>query len=82
MLKSNSCDDSDAYVLVKGTITFTNTVAKDADANNANKEVIFKNFAPLIKCINEINTQVDNVKDIDIVLLMYNLIEYSLFKTI
>ena len=37
-----------------------------------------KNCAPFINCISEINnTQVDNAKDIDIVMPMYNLIEYS-----
>ena len=52
--------------------------ADGADANNTKKKVIFKNCAPFINCIGEIyNTQVDNAKDIDIVMLMYNLIEYS-----
>ena len=52
--------------------------ADGADANNTNKKVIFKNCAPFINCIGKINnTQVDNAKDIDIVMLMYNLIEYS-----
>ena len=38
----------------------------------------FKNCALFINCISEINnTQVDNAKDIDIVMPMYNLIEYS-----
>ena len=43
MLKSTLCDYSDAYILVKGTITVNNTAAADADANNANKKVIYKN---------------------------------------
>ena len=78
MLKSSLCDYSDAYILVKGTITVPNTAGANADANNANKNLKFKNFAPFINCINEINnTQVDNVKDIDIVMPMYNLIEHS-----
>ena len=78
MLKSSLCDYSDAYILVKGTITVNNTAADDADANNTNKKVIFKNCAPFTSCISEINnTQVDNAKDIDIVMPMYNLIEYS-----
>ena len=77
MLKSSLCDYSDAYILVKGTISVTNTAA-DGAANNTNKKVIFKNCAPFINCIREINnTQVDNAKDIDIVMPMYNLIEYS-----
>ena len=42
------------------------------------KEIIFKNCAPFTDCISEINnTQVDNAKDLDVVMLMYNLIEYS-----
>ena len=78
MLKSSSCDYSDAYILVKGTITVNNTADADADANNTNKKVIFKNCAPFTNCIREINnTQVDNAKDIDIVMPIYNLIEYS-----
>ena len=42
------------------------------------KEIIFKSCAPFTDCISEINnTQVDNAKDLDVVMLMYNLIEYS-----
>ena len=78
MLKSSLCDYSDVYILVKGTISVNNTAAQGAAANNTNKKVIFKNCAPFINCISEINnTQIDNAKDIDIVMPMYNLIEYS-----
>ena len=78
MLKSSLCDYSDAYILVKGTITINNTAAQGVGANNINKKVIFKNCAPFTNCISEINnTQIDNAKDIDIVMPMYNLIEYS-----
>ena len=77
-LKSSLCDYSDAYILVKGTISVNNTAAAGAPVNNANKKVIFKNCAPFTNCINEINnTQIDHAKDIDIVMPMYNLIEYS-----
>ena len=67
MLKSSLCDYSDAYILVKGTITVNNTAAAtDApSANNTGKKVIFKNYAPFTICISEIdNTQVDNVKSL------------------
>ena len=75
-LESSLCDYSDVYMLVKGTITVNNTA--DADANNTNKKVIFKNCAPFTNCIIEINNiQIDNAKDIDIGMPMYNLIEYS-----
>ena len=58
MLKSSLYDYSDAYVLAKGTIAVPNTEAADADANNTNKKVIFKNCAPFINCISKI----DNAK--------------------
>ena len=78
MLKSSLCDYSDAYILVKGTISVNNTAAAAAPANNTNKKVICKNCAPFTNCISEINnTQIDNAKDIDTVMPMYNLIEYS-----
>ena len=78
MLKSSLCDYSDAYIFVKGTISVNNTAAAGAAVNNGDKKVIFKNGAPFINCISEINnTQVYNAKDIDIVMPMYNLIEYS-----
>ena len=65
MLKSSLCDYSDAYILVKGTITVNDTSAAGAAANNTNKIVMFKNCAPFTNYISEINnTQVDNAKDI------------------
>ena len=78
MLKSSLCDYSDVYIHVSGTITVNNTAAKGAAANNNNKKVIFKNCAPFTKCISEVNnTNVDDAKDIDIILPIYNLIEYN-----
>ena len=78
MLKSSLCHYSHAYILVKGTITVNNTAAADANANNTDKKVIFQNCAPFTNCISKINnTHLDNAKDIEIVVPMYNLIEYS-----
>ena len=80
MLKSSLCDYSDAYILVKGKITTAGAGADAAarQADERDKGVIFKNCAPFINCISEINnTQIDNAKDIDTVMPMYNLIEYS-----
>ena len=80
LLKSSLCDYSDAYILVKGTITITGAGADAAarQADERDKGVAFKNCAPFTNCISEINnTQVDNAKDIDIVMPVYNLIEYS-----
>ena len=83
MLKSSLCDYSDAYILVKGTIAIAgagaDAAARQADERDErDKVVIFKNCAPFTNCISEINnTQIDNAKDIEIVMPMYNLIEYS-----
>ena len=62
---------------VKGKITIIgegdDTAARQADKRN--KEVVFKNYAPFSDCISEINnTQVDNAKDLNVVMLLYNLI--------
>ena len=80
MLKSILCDYSDAYIFVKGKVTITgagdDAAARQADERD--KGVAFKNCVPFTNCISEINnTQIDNAKDIDIVMPMYNLIEYS-----
>ena len=80
MLKSSLCDYSDACILVKGTIRITGAGADAAarQADERDKGVAFKNYAPFTNCISEINnTQVDNAKDIDILMPMPNLIEYS-----
>ena len=77
MLGSSLCDYSDAYILVKGNMPVNNTATQCAAANST-KNVIFKNCALFTDCISKINnTRVDNAKDIDIVMPMYNLIEYS-----
>ena len=66
-----------AYILVKGNIWVNNTAAADAAVSNTNKKYVFKNCAPFNDCISKMsNTQVDNAKDIDVVMPMYNLIEY------
>ena len=63
---------------VKGMLTISNTEATSTAANNAKTKVINKNCSPFTDCTNEVNnTQVDNAKDIDIVMSIYNLIEYS-----
>ena len=69
MLNFSLCDCSDAYILVQECISVNNTAADGDAANNTNKKVIFKNCAPFTNCIKEINnTEVDNAKDIDIVM--------------
>ena len=79
LLRSNLCDYADVYILVQGTITITG-VGNNADARQAderNKDVIFKNCVPFTKCISRIkNTEIDNAQDIDTIMPMYNLTEY------
>ena len=80
MLRSNLGDYADAHILVKGTITITGVAADTAarQADERDKGVIFKNCVPFTKCINRINkTEIYSAEDIDIVMPMYNLTEYS-----
>ena len=78
MLRSSLCDYSDAYILVKETITIAPVPPPAANPNNNDKEVVFKNFAPFTDCISKINnTQINNAKYIDLIMPMNNLIEYS-----
>ena len=80
MIKSNLCNYNDAYIPFSRTITISGDREDDAAklADERNKEVIFKTCTPFTDCISEINnTQIDNPKLIDVVMPMYNLIEYS-----
>ena len=73
MLQSDLCDYSDAYIVVKETINAT-----DPNNNAYDKKLAFKNNEPFINCILKVNnTLTDNAEDLDIVMPMYNLIEYS-----
>ena len=77
MIRSNLCDYSDAYILVRGTITI-NDAGQAKQADERNKGVIFKDYAPFTVCISEVNNnQIDYTKYINVVITMYNLIEYS-----
>ena len=74
MLRSDLCDYSDAYVVVKEKIYVTGTNG----ANKRNKKLIFENDALLRSFITKIiNTFVENAENLDIVMLTYNLLEYS-----
>ena len=80
MLKSSLCEYSDAYIIVKGKITITgagpNAAGRQADERD--KGVAFKNCAPFTACKSNINNiEIDDCQDIDIIMPMYNLIEYS-----
>ena len=81
MLRSDLCDYSDAYILVKGTITVTAPGVNDG-ANNIrdkrNRPLISKNNVPFVSCITRINGElIEDADDLDIVMSMYNLLEYS-----
>ena len=81
MLRSNLCDYSDAYILVKGTITVTAPgVNNNADniRDKKNRPFTLKNNAPFVSCITRINGElIEDADDLDIVMSMYNLLEYS-----
>ena len=78
MIRSSLCDYRDAYILVKGTITVTNTEAASVAVNNTDKKVVLKYCAPFTSCITEINNaQSDYAEDTDLVMPVYNLIEHS-----
>ena len=81
MLRSNLCDYSDAYILVKGTITVTALgVNNNADniRDKRNRPLILKNNVPFVSCITRINGElIEDADDLDIVMSMYNLLEYS-----
>ena len=77
MLRSNLCDYSDAYIIVKGTIAIANNETA-ADSDNKNKKLIFQNCVPFSNGISRINnTQENDAHDSDVVMTMYNLIEYN-----
>ena len=75
MLRSDFCDYSDAYIVVKETIDFLALAANEND--KAEKNVAFKNNAPFTSCISKINSTLIDNEAFDIVMLMYNLLEYS-----
>ena len=70
VLKSGLCDYSNAYILLRGNIAI--------GGRNIATEVAFKNCAPFTKCITNIDGKtIDNANDLDLVMLMYSLLEYS-----
>ena len=97
MLRSDLCDFSDAYIVVKGNITVSKKhllliilkhliiqqllqllLMMQIIMHLAKKKLVFKNNAPFINCISKINgTKIDTAEDLDIVMPMYNLLEYS-----
>ena len=70
LIKSSVSDYSDAYVIVTGNILATN--------GNADNKVAFKNYAPFTRCVTHINNElVETAENLDVIMPLYNLIEYS-----
>ena len=64
-IRSSLCDYSDAYILVKGTITVLNTAVASAALNNTKNLLVFNNCASFTDCLTEINnTQADDAQKI------------------
>ena len=73
MLKADLCNYSDAYIFVRGAITVTLP-----DTTKRNKAIALKNSTPYINCSSKINgVLIDNAEDLDVVMPMYNFLEYS-----
>ena len=73
MLRLDLCDPSDTYIVVKGTLT-----VKDSNNDVYDIKLALKNNALFVSCISKINnTLIDNAEDLDTVMPMYNLLQYS-----
>ena len=79
MLRSNLRDYSDAYILVKGTVTVNGVVnGSENEILRRDRPLILKNNAPFVSCMTKINNEfIEDADDLDIVMPMYNLLEYS-----
>ena len=73
-LRLDLCDFSNGCIFVKATIV----IEEGDNIDIKNRSLTLKNNAPSISCISKINiVLIDNAEDLDVVMLMYNLIEYS-----
>ena len=78
ILKSSLYDYRHAFILVTGTTTIPNTKGTGQPPNNNGIEVVFKNCTLFTDCISEINNlQIHNSNNIDVVMPIYNLIQYG-----
>ena len=76
-VRSDLCDFSDVYIVIKGDITLTKTDGRGL-IDIRNRFLAFKNNAPITNCISKINNVlIDNVEYLDVVMPMYNLLAYS-----
>ena len=78
MLRSDLCNYADAYILVNGIITVTANTGANNIRDKKNRKLILKNNVPFVSCITRINgALIEDTDDLDIVMPMYNLLEYS-----
>ena len=79
MLRSDLCDYADAYILVNGTITVNGIVNRvENERTRRDRKLILKNNPQFVSCITRINNElIEDADDVDIVMPMYNLLEYS-----
>ena len=79
MLRSDLCDYADAYILIKRTITVNGVVnGVKNEIIRRNRKIMLKNNAPFVSSITRINNEfIEDADDLDIVMLMYNLLEFS-----
>ena len=70
VIKPNLCDYSDSFILVTGDIAVVNW--------NQNTSIAFKNCTPFTRCATHLNDEhVETAENLDIIMNMYNLLEYS-----
>ena len=73
MVRTDLCDYSDAYIVVKRTVT----VIGEENRERKNRDFVLKNNAPFISCISKINgVLIENVEDLDVAMPLYNLLKY------
>ena len=78
MLRSDLCDFSDPYIVVKGIVTLHARHGANNIRDRKNRPLAFKNNVLSIFCISKINgVLIENAEDLDVVMPMYNLFEYS-----
>ena len=78
MLRSDLCNYADAYILVNGTITVTANAGANNIRDKKNRPLILKNNVSFVSCITKINNEfIEDADDLDIVMPMYNLLQYS-----
>ena len=67
-----------AYILVNGTITVTANAGANNIRDKRNRPLILENNAPFVSCKTKMNNElIEDAEDLDIVMPMYNLLEYS-----